>query len=93
MKIASFLPSPGNAHGCHFLPGNQAGFRIYKGCRDTPFISALPCSCFPEPVSSFLAWDPANKTWMQHESSARHSGGRDDGLRSVPHSGLCMQGC
>lgn len=61
MKAASFPPSPGNAHGCHFLPGNQAGFRIFKGHGDTLFVSALPCSCSPEPVSSFPAWDPENK--------------------------------
>lgn len=54
MKTASFPPSPGNAHGCHFLPGNQRGFRIYERCRDTPFVSVLPCGCSLEPVSFFL---------------------------------------
>lgn len=88
MKTATFPSSPGNAHGCHFLPGNQADFRIYNGCRGTLFVSALTCSCSLEPVSSFPGWDPTNKAWMECESSTGHAGVWDHS-----HLGLCMQGC
>lgn len=88
MKTATFPPSPGNAHGCHFLPGNQADFRVYKGCRDTLFVAVLTCSCSPEPVSSFPAWDPTNKASMECESSTGHAGVWDHGLLGAMHAGF-----
>lgn len=82
-----------DAGGCHFLLGNQAGFRNYKGCRDIPFVSTLPYSCFPEPISSFPAWNPSNKVLMQCESGAKRASVWDDGLWSVSHSRMWMKGC
>lgn len=63
-----------------------------KGRGDTLLVSTLPCSCSLEPVSSFPAWDPARKALMWRESGTRHAGMWDDGLRSVPYSGLYVQG-
>lgn len=63
-----------------------------KGRGDTLLVSVLPCGCSPEPVSSFPSWDPVRKASMWRESGARRAGVWDDGLRSVPCSGLCVQG-
>lgn len=42
--------------------------RICEGRKGTPCVSVLPCRCFPEPLSSFLARDPTDEAspWLKY---------------------------